>query len=306
MFRDRYEEIRKNLHFSKKLDPLCADGKAAKIWSLIEHFNIVYQRNATDVSHHSDDEDMVKFKGHNCMKQYVKNKPIKWGFKFWLGCDAFTVYIYEFDIYTGRKDAPELGLGENVLLDLTKKLHGTGISIFADNYFSSPTLAALLRDQGMNFVGVVRKDRKGLPSFKDDKKMQKGESEMFYCKEKNLMAVKWMDNKSVHVISSIINFDISSAKTGVKGQKEKIRIESPGLIELYNKNMGGMDVRYGTVRREFGRNTVIIFRFLKTVGKRNFILIFFYFSTGFILWNKTFHLVSTINFILRPERKTPH
>ena len=107
------------------------------------------------------------------MKQYVKNKPIKWGFKFWLRCDAITGYIYDFDSYAGRKNAPERCLGESVVLDLTKILHGTGISFFADNCFSSPTLTALPRDRGMNFVCVVRKDRSGLPSFKDDKKMQR-------------------------------------------------------------------------------------------------------------------------------------
>ena len=130
----------------------------------------MYQRNATNVSHHSTDEYMAKFKGHSSMKQCVKNKPIKSGFKFWLGCDAITGYINEFDIYTGRKDAPELVLGETVVLDLTRKLYGTGISVFAVNYFSSPTLAALLRDRGMNFVGVSRKDGKGLPSFKTIKR----------------------------------------------------------------------------------------------------------------------------------------
>ena len=185
---------------------------------------------------------MAKFKGHSSMKQCVKNKPIKSGFKFWLRCDAITGYINEFDIYTGRKDASEIVLGETVVLDLTRKLHGTGISVFADNYFSSPTLAALLRDRGMNFVGLARKDRKGLPPFKDDKKRQR--SEMFYCKEKILMAVKWIDNKSVHVIFNIINSDMSSAERRVIVQQEKLCIGCPDLIKMYNKNMGGVDIRY--------------------------------------------------------------
>ena len=77
MPRDRRNEIRKNLYFSNNLDPLRTDDKAAKIWQLIEHFHIVYQRNATNVSHHSIDEHMVKFKGHRRVKQYVKNKHIR-------------------------------------------------------------------------------------------------------------------------------------------------------------------------------------------------------------------------------------
>ena len=93
MSRNRYKEIRKNLHFSNNLDPLRTDDKAAKIRLSIEHFNIVYHQNASNVSHHSRDEHMVKFKGDSSMKQYVKNKPIKWGFKFWLHCSAITGYI---------------------------------------------------------------------------------------------------------------------------------------------------------------------------------------------------------------------
>ena len=278
--RDRYE-IKKNLHFSNKLDHLYANNKASEIWPLMEHFNIAYQQNETNVSNHSIDEHVVKFKGHSSMNQYVKNKTIKRGFRFWLWCDATIGYVYEFDIYTGQIDGPELGLGENVVLDLTKKLHQTGISVFIDKYFSSPTLAALLHDQGMNFVGVVRKDRKGLPSFKDDKNMQRGESEMFYCKEGNMMAIKWIDNKSVHVISSLICSNMSSAERRVKSQKEKLCIRCPDLIEMYNKNFGGVDIRYGTVRREVGCDTIISLWFLKAVRNKNFISIFFLTQASF-------------------------
>ena len=87
--------------------------------------------------------------------------------------------------------------------------------------------------------------------------MQRGEREMFDCKEENLMAVKWIDNKLVHVISSIINSDMSSADKCVKDQKEKLCIGCPDLIKIYNKSMGGVDIRYGTIRREVRHNTII-------------------------------------------------
>ena len=235
MPRKRYEVIRANLHFSNNLDPTHANDKAAKIRPLIEHCNKVYQRSLKHVSHQSIDEHMVKFKGHHSMKQYIKNKPIKWGFKFWLRCDAVTGFLYEFDIYTGRKDHPELGLGETVVLDLTKKLAGTGTSIYADNYFSSPTLAARLQDRDLSFVGVVRKDRKGLPKFKEDKRMERGEYEMLYCKEANLMALKWIDNKAVHIISSVINSDVAKVERRKKVQAEKMRVDCPEIMKNYNK-----------------------------------------------------------------------
>ena len=240
--RDRYNGIRKNLYFSNNLDSPRTDDKAVKVRQLIEHYNIVYQRKATNVSHYSTDEHMVKFKGHRRVKQYVKNKHIKWVFKFWVRCDAINGYIYEFEIYTGQKDAPELDLGENVVLDLTKKLHGTGISIFADNYFSSPTLASLLPDWGMNFVGVVRKDKKCLPSLKDDKKIERWEWNVL-LQGRKLDGCK-MDWQQINVY----NF-----------QHNQFRHVK------YNKNMGGVDIRCGTVRQEIGRDTIISLWFLKTI-----------------------------------------
>ena len=65
-----------------------------------------------------NNEHMVKFKGNNSMKQYIKNKPVKWGIKVWERCASASGFLYEFDIYTGRKGCPELGLGEKVVLDL--------------------------------------------------------------------------------------------------------------------------------------------------------------------------------------------
>ena len=39
-------------------------------------------------------------------KQYMKNKPIKWGFKWW--CSK-TGYLYEFDLYLVKKGKQSLG-----------------------------------------------------------------------------------------------------------------------------------------------------------------------------------------------------
>ena len=56
----------------------------------------------------SVDEDMIKLKGHNIMHQYINNKLIKWGFRMWCRYDSETGYLFQFDLYTGRKNsAPE-------------------------------------------------------------------------------------------------------------------------------------------------------------------------------------------------------
>ena len=55
----------------------------------------------------------------------MKNKPIKWGFKFWFRCGTKSGYLYELDMYLGKKGHTEFGLGESVILSLCQKLKDT-------------------------------------------------------------------------------------------------------------------------------------------------------------------------------------
>ena len=49
---------------------------------VIDHLNSKFSK----VLSNDGDEHMAKFKGRSGMKQYLKSKPIKWGFKFWFPC----------------------------------------------------------------------------------------------------------------------------------------------------------------------------------------------------------------------------
>ena len=92
------------------------------------------------------------------------------------------------------------------------------------------------------FTGVVRKDRNGVPQLKADNKMIRGEYDMKFCKDANIMAVKWIDNKAVHVISTRINAEILTAERRIKGDANKIKVFCPAIIKDYNKHMGGVDL----------------------------------------------------------------
>ena len=51
----------------------------------------------------SVDERMVKSKGRSGIRQYIKNKPVKFGIKIWVLAESKTGYTVDFDIYTGAK-----------------------------------------------------------------------------------------------------------------------------------------------------------------------------------------------------------
>ena len=106
MARARFWLIRANIHFcDNSIQPERNDptyDKGHKINRVIDHVNNAFQKAMASTNRQSIDERMVKFKGHNSLKQYIKNKPVKWGFKFWVHAESITGYVLEIKLYSGK------------------------------------------------------------------------------------------------------------------------------------------------------------------------------------------------------------
>ena len=88
------------------------------------------------------------------------------------------------DIYLGRKQTPvfNLGLWEEVVLQLTKNLERSFCIVYFDNFFNNPKLIEKLCQKGIYGIGTVRANRKQMPKMIDDKQMKKGDCEfLFNC-----------------------------------------------------------------------------------------------------------------------------
>ncbi|XP_017467190.1 PREDICTED: piggyBac transposable element-derived protein 3-like [Rhagoletis zephyria] len=202
---NRFEEIRRNLHFSdnsnepSRTDPTY--DRAFKIRPILEHFNQAFQSAMTNTKIQAIDEHMVKFKGHNIMKQYVKNKPIKWGFKL---C------------------GPETGLGESVVLQLRKDLQGIGCEIYFDNFFNSPNLQYELTKMNIKACGTVRSNSKNIPkNVPADKNMKRGD--IFTTSSNGISFIKWMDNKAVFLLTNFLSpISKTTIKRRAQGSGEKM------------------------------------------------------------------------------------
>ena len=136
MIRNHFCEILQNLHFADnrkdnktdeafKMRLHFADNRkdnktdeAFKMRPVIDDLNSKFSEVLSNGSEQCIDDHMVKSKGRSGLKQYVKSKPIKWGFKFWFRCSCKSSYLYQMDIYLGRKKTLEfnIGLGEEVVL----------------------------------------------------------------------------------------------------------------------------------------------------------------------------------------------
>ena len=73
---------------------------------------------------------MVKFDSQSSMKQYVKNKPIKSGFKFLYRCASGTAYLYQFDWYLSKKESAEENLEPGVVFEVTESFQNNHCMVF--------------------------------------------------------------------------------------------------------------------------------------------------------------------------------
>ena len=122
----RFREITRYLHFVNN-DDLSPRGNPAHdrlgmVRPLISHLGNKFATLYDPSKEVSVDEAMIKFQGRSSLKQYMPIKPIERGIKVWVLGDSTNGYFSRFDIYQGREENREVGLGEHVVKKLTKEL----------------------------------------------------------------------------------------------------------------------------------------------------------------------------------------
>lgn len=122
------------------------------------------------------DEQIVPFKGQLSVKQYIKNKPIKWGIKIFLLCGESGL-IYNFLLFQGFFELPpnnlkSYGCGGSTVLYLTKDIKPNRHFLFFDNYFSTFGLFEKLLHKKIYAVGTIRVNWFANPPFISDKLMR--------------------------------------------------------------------------------------------------------------------------------------
>ncbi|GFX90870.1 piggyBac transposable element-derived protein 2 [Trichonephila clavipes] len=110
---------------------------------------------------------MIRYYGHHYFKQYIKGKPIRFGYKMWALCGN-NCYCYNFDLYCGKEvvDTPSTvvlskePLGTRVVKKMLQPVTNPKSHIvYFDNFFNSYNLLVDLRKSGFRATGTIRSDR---------------------------------------------------------------------------------------------------------------------------------------------------
>lgn len=153
------------------------------------------------------DETMVPHKGKLAFKQYIKNKPTKWGVKLWVLSEATTGYVYRFQVYLGKEHGqqPEKHLARRVVRDLTVTETGKNHHLYMDNFYTDPHFFLELFDKKILACGTVRQNRKQFPkdliiTTRMQKQMDPGD--YLWRAHMRLVATAWNGRRVVYHLST--------------------------------------------------------------------------------------------------------
>lgn len=244
--RNRFEMIHRFLHFNDnaQIDP---QNKVFKIQPLLDRINTMSQSLFQPMGHSfSLDEAMEPYYGPHNMKQYIKGKPIRYGFKFWC-LTTPEGYLLKFSPYCGAGDKQEgCTLGTSVTEKLCLNFVPENSTIFLDNYFNSLPLLHSLKSYKINCVGTIRADRIEKAPLRNLKTENRGSSHIIQDQTNNITLVKWHDNSQVTLATNINDENLclskGSCKRWSRKDKSKVSIEQPTLVDMYNQGMGGVDL----------------------------------------------------------------
>ena len=203
----------------------------------------------------SIDERMVKSKARTHFRQYIRNKPTKWGFKYWILADP-TGYTSDFNIYCGKQRTTVLsglGLSYDVVMELIRPFQFQGYLLFLDNFYTSPALLQALKTVGIGTTGTLRVSRRGVPEAVQTLANVLNRTDVprgtgYYIRERgsNEIYVCWRDKQCITIVSNSypghVDGTAKRRSTDNSGRYLMLDVPMPSAVKHYNLFMGGVDL----------------------------------------------------------------
>ena len=244
MSRNRFAEIKSFLHAADN-NALQEDTRMAKVKPLYNILNEKLVQFGVVHDSLSVDESMVPYFGRHSCKQFIKAKPIRFGFKIWMLASSTGMPYHAHICEEKPVEKSEETLGSRVVKRALDVCLNPGYhSVYFDNFFSSYKLLVDLGKKGFQATGTLRNDRIEkcpLTPINDMKKSERGAVD-YRSSPDNIEIVRWTDNSVVTVGSNSYGVEpLVHAKRWVKG-KGRINVQQTSVIGHYNRGMGGVDL----------------------------------------------------------------
>ena len=256
MARDRFELIFWMVHVSHTEGS--APRRIDKVRMLLDKLLEQFQHSYYPSCHLAVDETMVGFRGRYGPRQYMPNKPTKWGIKCFTLADSENGYVLNVHVYTGSETLQNVGYKTlpqpaRIVLHLATPYLQSGHHIFTDRYYTSLPLAQTLYQYNTAFTGTSNKKRVDLPDlFRGTYRVG-----VIAYRCDHLLALTWRAEKKKKPVIMVSTHSSAATTLVQPANRFSTSVMKPVVIDMYNQYMNGVDIsdQY-TVYYSFIRKTV--------------------------------------------------
>ncbi|GFN97637.1 PiggyBac transposable element-derived protein 4 [Plakobranchus ocellatus] len=178
------------------------------------------------------DEAMCPWRGRSYLRVYMKDKPMKWGIKFYELCESSSGYVWSFEIMHGDTNLSNKPF--DVVHRLIDPLLNKGHCLYVDNYYCNPALCDSLSANNTMVVGTVRANRIGLPRDFMNKPLATGE--MDFRRQNQVSVIRWKDKREVNILTTKHLPEMVEHRT-----RTDVKMKPTAVID-YSANMCGVDL----------------------------------------------------------------
>ena len=151
-------------------------------------------------------------------------------------------------IYTGKDEGNVSGIGlcSRVVLNLLEGLSNSGLHLYTDNFYTSPTLFHHLYNRGINACGTARAGRKHFPQELATRATTSNRGHYDYRSNGELLATVWVDKRTIYFLSTIHPAESPDGTDPPTVKRRKIDgtqedVSCPTLLPDYQAYMRGVD-----------------------------------------------------------------
>lgn len=190
------------------------------------------------------DEMLEPFRGRCRFRQYIANKPAKYGIKIYAVADSKTFFTVNMEIYPARQPEGPFKIDNDVsavVKRVAAPILNGGRNLTMDNFYTSVPLANdLYNNYRTTVVGTIRKNKPDLPSEITNITGRPKCSSLFaFGKDPNKSTiVSYVPNKRIKknvIMLSTMHRDDAIDESTYEQYK-------PEIITFYNSTKGGIDV----------------------------------------------------------------
>eukprot|EP00745_Piridium_sociabile_P034386 TRINITY_DN59073_c0_g1_i2.p1 TRINITY_DN59073_c0_g1~~TRINITY_DN59073_c0_g1_i2.p1 ORF type:complete len:383 (+),score=75.54 TRINITY_DN59073_c0_g1_i2:2-1150(+) len=243
MTRNRFDLLMKYLHLADN-GHLQQGDKFSKVRPLYNLLNVRFVKFFPLTQDLSIDESMIPYFGKHSMKQCIRGKPIRFGYKQWVLATplGYAIYLSPYQGAAAGYDKT-LGLGHSVVIDLVSQLPpALPFSVFFDNFFTGMALLQDLTERKLGATGTVRTNRIDHCPLKQLPKSVRGDFDHRTSADGSITVCSWKDNSVVTMASNVHGvFPLSKASRWSAKETRRVNVDQPGMVKAYNKGMGGVD-----------------------------------------------------------------